>query len=86
MPQTSAERQKLYRERLKEKNPEKYLLLKIKNAVRAKEKRKKISEFAPSEQETIRKQWRERKKKSKEEPSSSLLGTALSAEHAQVLT
>lgn len=58
MPLTPAERQKLYRERLKEKNPERFLAQKIRNAERTKQKRKKKSEYATSDQENIRKQWR----------------------------
>lgn len=85
MPLTPAERQKLYRERLKEKDPEKFLSQKRKNADRTREKRKKIADYAASEQENIRKQWRDRKKKSNEEPSSSLPEIMPSAEDAQVV-
>lgn len=67
MPLTPAERQKLYRERLKRENPEKYILQKNKNAERTKKNRKRISEYSLSEQQNIRKQWRERKNKSKED-------------------
>ncbi|CAH2087708.1 unnamed protein product [Euphydryas editha] len=81
MPLTSAERQKLYRQRLKEKNPEKFLLQKRKNAERTKQNRKKITEYAPSEQENIRKQWRDRKKKNKQQQTSEVVP---SVEHAQV--
>lgn len=85
MPLTPAERQKLYRERLKEKNHEKFLAQKIKNADRTREKRKKIAEYAPSEQENIRKQWIDRKNKNKEEPSSSIPEIMPSAKDPQVL-
>lgn len=65
MPLTSAERQKRYRERLKEENPEKFKSQKKKNAERTKKNRKKIVEYAPSDQEIIRKEWRDRKNKNK---------------------
>lgn len=72
MPLTPAERQKLYRERLKEKNPEKFLLQKRRNAERSRRNRKKISDYALPEQEKIRKEWRDRKNKIKNpQPSSS---------------
>ncbi|CAG5047159.1 unnamed protein product [Parnassius apollo] len=68
MPLTPKERQKLYRERLKEVNPEKFKLQQKQNAERTKRNRKRIAEYPLSDQEIIRKQWRERKKKSKKEP------------------
>lgn len=67
MPLTPAERQKLYRERLKKNNPGKFLLQKKKNAERTKANRKRISEYSASAQKNIRKEWRERKNKSKKD-------------------
>ncbi|CAK1592846.1 unnamed protein product [Parnassius mnemosyne] len=69
MPLTPAEKQKLYRERLKETNTEKLLTQNRKNAERRKRNRKKIAEY-------------ERKKKGKEEskPEEVLL-----VENAQIL-
>lgn len=85
MPLTPAERQKLYRERLKEVNPEKFKSQQKQNAERTKRNRKKITEFPSSEQEIIRKQWRERKKKSKEQPKPEVEPES-SEGHGQFLT
>ncbi|CAG4951818.1 unnamed protein product [Parnassius apollo] len=63
MPLTPKEMQKLYRERMKEVNPEKFKLQQKQNAERTKRNRKRIAEYPLSDQEIIRKQWRERKKK-----------------------
>ncbi|CAG5007811.1 unnamed protein product [Parnassius apollo] len=55
MPLTPKERQKLYREQLKEVNPEKFKLQQKQNAERTKRNRKRIAEYPSSDQE-IRKE------------------------------
>ncbi|CAH0403492.1 unnamed protein product [Chilo suppressalis] len=64
MPLTNAEKQKRYRERLKQ-NPEKYEEQKKKNLERIKSKYsyKKISEMTDREKADTRKKWRDQKRK-----------------------
>lgn len=63
---TQAERQKLYRDRLKRNNPEKYEEIKKKNAERTNKNRKRINDCeSEKEKQEMRKKWREAKKKEK---------------------
>lgn len=55
MPLTSAERQKLYRERLKENNPEKWEDNKKKDAEEKRKNYKKISELSETDKTARRK-------------------------------
>ncbi|CAB3256475.1 unnamed protein product [Arctia plantaginis] len=70
---TQAERQKQYRERLKRDNPEKYELIKKKNAERTNRNRKRINDCqSEKEQQEKRKKWREDKKKEKNKKSNNI--------------
>ncbi|CAG4944470.1 unnamed protein product [Parnassius apollo] len=63
MPLTSAERQKRYRERLKQNNPIKWNEEKKKDAEKKRRNYKKISELSETEKVIRRKIWRQLKQK-----------------------
>lgn len=63
MPLTPAEKQRKYREKLKNENPEKYNDMKKRNAERTKQNRKRIAECDEDEIDKMRKQWREEKRR-----------------------
>lgn len=62
MPLTQAERQRLYRERLRQNNPEKYLEMEKRNRERIKNNYVKISMLPEDQQAKRRKTWRKLKK------------------------
>ncbi|CAG4981934.1 unnamed protein product [Colias eurytheme] len=71
MPLTTAERQKRYREKLKNANPEKFQELKLKNNQRSLERyRTKSANLTEEQKEQQRKKWREERKK-EHQPSTS---------------
>ncbi|XP_045767640.1 uncharacterized protein LOC123868962 isoform X2 [Maniola jurtina] len=58
-PMTNAERQKKYRQKLKENNPEKYNEKRIAHLEKVKENKRKISELTDNEKEQRRRKWRQ---------------------------
>lgn len=58
MPLSNAERQKRYRERLKNENAEKYEEIRKKNLENIKNKKKKVSEMTEEERNKQREIWR----------------------------
>ncbi|KAL0821918.1 hypothetical protein ABMA28_005315 [Loxostege sticticalis] len=62
MPMTAAERQRLYRQRLKEQNPQKFEEMRIKNLNRIKKKYVKVSKLTENQKSIRRKNWRKLKK------------------------
>ncbi|CAK1602488.1 unnamed protein product [Parnassius mnemosyne] len=67
MPLSAAERCRRYRENLRQSNPEKYDLMKKKNAERTKAKKRKIANMSEDEKLAMRKKWRDAKRNKKDE-------------------
>lgn len=67
MPLTGAERQRRYRQKLSQQNPEKLLQQKRENLERTKNKYKKVSELNETQQNLQREKWRREKQKCKDE-------------------
>lgn len=83
MPSSAAERQKRYRERMKNENPNKFLEMKRRNADRTNKNRKRIADFEPEEQAELRKQWREKKMKKKEDEEKTRRGSEYLTENSE---
>ena len=70
MPLTAAERQRRYRQRLKELNPEKFEELRLKNLNRIKKEYVKVSKLSDSQKSIRRRNWRKLKRNQKKKCNS----------------
>ncbi|CAG9790444.1 unnamed protein product [Diatraea saccharalis] len=70
MPMTAAERQRLYRQRLRDQNPQKYEELRLKNLNRIKKKYVKVSKLTENQKLIQRKNWRKLKNNQKKKRDS----------------